>query len=87
MKWGAVLLIAFAGLPGSGKSSLAKIFAKKIDTEAFCEPEEAEWPSLIHERRIYGHFTGLSWFRMARVELLFKAKEESKENGSGVVDS
>lgn len=81
------MLVAFAGLPGSGKSSVAKLLAAKKGISVFCEPEEPDWPELIHNRHVYGHFTGLSWFRLTRVQLLFKAAHAARRDGCSVIDS
>lgn len=81
------MLIAFAGLPGSGKSTIARMLASKRKVPVFCEPEEEHWPELIHKRDKYGHFTGLSWFRFTRVEQLHDASEAAIVNGCSIVDS
>lgn len=81
------MLIAFAGLPSAGKSSAARALAALLGGEAFVEPEEADWPSLVRDRATVGAFTALSWFRSARVPLLFKASALAATGATAVVDS
>lgn len=81
------MLIAFAGLPSSGKSSTAKALGRLIDAEVHLEPEESAWPELVKERATVGAFTALTWFRTVRVPQLFKADETRKRGGHSVVDS
>lgn len=81
------MLIAFAGLPSSGKSSTAKALAAELDAALFVEPEEDTWPELIRARDITGKFTALTWFRGARIPGLFAAKKISESGGLSIVDS
>lgn len=81
------MLITFTGLPGSGKSSTARALAQQLHAPVFLEPEEGEWPSLVHQREISGAFTAMSWFRSARVPGLFAAQAASREGRIAVVDS
>ena len=82
-----LVLIAFAGLPSAGKSSAARKLALQIDGKAFVEPEEESWPALVRDRDTVGAFTALSWFRSARVPLLFQAHTLSLAGRDAVVDS
>ena len=82
-----ILLIAFAGLPGSGKSTIAKMLAPRLNVELFSEPEEEHWPELIHKRDKYGYFTGLSWFRLTRIQQLHDAKDIAITAGCCIIDS
>lgn len=81
------MLIAFAGLPSSGKSSTAKALARLMEVEVHLEPEESAWPDLVREREISGTFTALSWFRTVRVPQLFKADAARKNNQTAIIDS
>jgi deoxyadenosine/deoxycytidine kinase len=81
------LLIAFAGLPSSGKSSTAKALGEIMDVPVFLEPEESDWPTLVRDRNITGKFTALTWFRGARLPGLFEAKKISEQGGVAIVDS
>ncbi|KQB54486.1 hypothetical protein AQS70_21735 [Pseudomonas endophytica] len=81
------MLIAFAGLPSSGKSSTAKALGRLIHAEVHLEPEESAWPELVKERATVGAFTALTWFRTVRVPQLFKADDYRKRGGISVIDS
>lgn len=63
------------------------MLASQRKVPIFCEPEEEHWPELIHKRDMYGHFTGLSWFRFTRVEQLHNAKEAATATGCCIIDS
>lgn len=81
------MLIAFAGLPSSGKSSTAKALGRLINAEVHLEPEESAWPELVKERATVGAFTALTWFRTVRVPQLFKADDTRKRGKPSVIDS
>lgn len=81
------MLVAFAGLPGSGKSSTARAFAQAHNAPVFCEPEESSWPSFMIDGRTRSCFTSLSWFRSVRTGLLHDAKIASSDGKLSVVDS
>lgn len=67
-------IVAAIGLPGSGKSTIMKALGHKIGADVLLEPEEEEWGQAVHTWDRCGHFTGLMWFRSARVPLLFEAQ-------------
>ncbi len=46
-------VIIFSGHSCSGKSTMARLLAPKIDAECLCEPEESEWP--VVARRWYDY--------------------------------
>lgn len=81
------MLVAFAGLPSSGKSSTARELGVILQAESFLEPEESSWPNLVRERSTIGKFTALTWFRTVRVPDLFAAKAVSDRGGVAIVDS
>lgn len=81
------MLIAFTGLPSAGKSSTARALGKLLGATSFVEPEEEDWPQLVHNREQVGAFTALSWFRSARVPALFAAAEIRSHGGVAIVDS
>lgn len=81
------MLITFAGLPGSGKSSTARALAQVLQAQVFLEPEEGEWPALVHQRAVSGAFTAMSWFRTVRVPGLFEAQALSSQGKTAIVDS
>ena len=80
-------LIAFAGLPSSGKSSTASALGLLMKAKTYLEPEESLWPDLIKTRDRTGYFTALTWFRSARVPQLYAADELRKTNANAIVDS
>ena len=80
-------LIVAMGLPGSGKSSVFRETAHRLNCKSLHEPEEEYWPDAVHRRAEVGPFTALSWFRSIRVPLLYEA-HASRLNGETVfVDS
>jgi shikimate kinase len=81
------LLLAFLGLPGAGKSTLAKSLAEELGAQAFLEPEEDAWPDYVRHPHPCGDFTRLMWFRAQRVPLYYKASRVSSDGGIAVLDS
>jgi thymidylate kinase len=81
------LLIAGMGLPGSGKSSTFKELGALLGARVFLEPEEKDWPSAMQRRDEFGHFTGISWFRAARVPQLIEADTLRGQGAIVLVDS
>lgn len=81
------MIIAFAGLPSSGKSSTAKALGRLIKAEVHLEPEESAWPELVRERATVGAFTALTWFRTIRVPQLFKADQTRNSGKLSIIDS
>jgi deoxyadenosine/deoxycytidine kinase len=80
-------MIAFFGIPGVGKSSLAREFAALIGAKLFLEPEEEEWPNAVHDRDRCGHATAVHWFRAIRVPNLFEAQSLKMQGKRVVIDS
>jgi hypothetical protein len=86
------VLIAGMGLPGSGKSSvfaaLADSFLRKSRTTVlYREPEEAHWPDAVRSRDRCGCITAMTWFRSARVPMLYHAASDREEGKIAIVDS
>jgi hypothetical protein len=81
------LLVAGMGLPGIGKSSVFRELGSLIGARAFLEPEEKDWPAAVARRTDFGYFTGLSWFRAARVPLLYEADALRRRGWVTLVDS
>jgi thymidylate kinase len=81
------LLLAFLGLPGAGKSTLARSLADELGAQAFLEPEEDAWPDYVRHPHPNGDFTRLMWFRTQRVPLYYKALRVSTDGGIAVLDS
>lgn len=80
-------MIAFAGLPSSGKSSTAKALGRLTGSETFLEPEESAWPDLVRQRDEVGLFTALTWFRSARVPHLYAANKIRASGKLAIIDS
>ncbi len=80
-------LIVAVGLPCSGKSSVMAGVAALIGAQAFLEPEEHEWGAAVRNWERCCHFTGLMWFRSARVPLLYEAARIRELGGVAIVDS
>lgn len=81
------MLLAFLGLPGAGKSTLAQSLADELGAQAFLEPEEDAWPDYVRHPHPYGDFTRLMWFRTQRVPLYYKASRVSENGEIAVLDS
>lgn len=80
-------LIAFSGLPSSGKSTTCFALSKLLKCRFFNEPEEKQWPQIIADRGIYGNFTALTWFRSVRVPMIIDAHNIREQGGTAIVDS
>lgn len=80
-------LIIFAGISGSGKSSLAREVAKRSNAICFLEPEEEGWPDFVQEKQFYGEFSSLMTIRSIRVHSLWKAWEAKEQGNLVFVDT
>lgn len=58
-----------------------------IGARVFLEPEEHEWGDAVRQWDVNGHFTGLMWFRSARVPLIYQAHGVRGEGGVALLDS
>lgn len=74
-------LVVFAGISGSGKSSLTREIAKRSNAICFLEPEEKEWPDFVQKKQFYGEFGSLMAIRSIRVHNLWNAWE-LRQNGN-----
>lgn len=80
--------IAFMGLPGSGKTTIARALASYLsDAVVFCEPDECDWPDAVTGRHNYGYFTAITCFRAMRVPQLFMAADIRAKGSIAIVDS
>jgi deoxyadenosine/deoxycytidine kinase len=85
---GKGLLIAFMGLPGSGKSSTARALSRLIpNSSLFPEPEEDKWPPAVLDRHKCGYLTAITWFRSMRVPSLYTADVQRQSGTIAIVDS
>lgn len=80
-------MIAFAGVPGCGKTTTALELAKLLDAKVMVEPEEDQWPKLIQHREISGYFSALTWFRSARISNYFDADQLRRKDKLAIIDS
>jgi thymidylate kinase len=81
------LLIAGAGLPGIGKSTLLQALAHKNQWHRLAEPEEALWPAAARDHTHAGVFTALTWFRAMRVSNLYAAERLRQQGHIALIDS
>ncbi|MCE8168330.1 MAG: deoxynucleoside kinase [Candidatus Moeniiplasma glomeromycotorum] len=81
------MLIVFVGIPGSGKSSLVKKLAGRLNAKYFTEPEEEKWADAAKDWKNYGSFSMLMWFRSIRVPMLLEAKKLSEEGEVVLIDT
>ena len=72
-------IVAFAGLSGCGKSTMAQLLSVECAGECVLEPEEIDWPVTIQERGKYGFATGLLGFRQLWATQLVDADLKRKE--------
>jgi hypothetical protein len=75
------------GLPGAGKTTLARALASGMGGELLLEPDESDWPDFVLEPHELGAFTSLSWFRSQRVPLYWDAAAISAAGGTAILDS
>ncbi|HET7332079.1 hypothetical protein [Dyella sp.] len=81
------MFIAFAGIPGIGKSSTARALGIRLDVPYFLEPAEVDWSPLIMHKDVTGHFTAMTWCRQNRVPCYVKARDIADRGGTAIVDS
>ena len=80
-------VIAFAGLSGSGKSTMAKAIAALHSSEYLVEPEEVDWPDIVKHTDLYGNFTRWMGFRQLWLPQHYEAQRLKKENRTVFLDS
>ncbi|HKQ48596.1 MAG TPA: hypothetical protein VJZ71_11045 [Phycisphaerae bacterium] len=81
-------LLAFMGLPGSGKSTTAAALARLIrGSTLYLEPEEPSWPTAVMRRDVLGCFSAITWFRAMRVPQLYTAATDRRDGKFAIVDS
>lgn len=78
------MYIALIGLPGAGKTTLARSIAASMRASLALEPEEPTWPDFVREGT--DDFARLMWFRAIRTSAVARAASESV-GGAVVADS
>ncbi len=78
---------AGVGLPCIGKSSVFGELANLLDGVALLEPEEENWPAAVTAREQVGYFTGLMWFRAARIPMYYAAEAARAAGKAAFLDS
>lgn len=81
------MIVSLLGLPGAGKSTLARALGEVLGALVLAEPEESAWPHFVKHPHRYGDFTRLSWFRAQRVPLYYEAAKVRDGGGRAVLDS
>lgn len=71
------LVIAFAGISGSGKTTMAKTLADEFPFKCLTEPEEDLWPEAC--KNLYGHFSMWMAFRHLWLPQQFQAQKLKRE--------
>lgn len=85
------IIIAFVGIPCSGKSTITRELSKFLDSQFYLEPEESNYPNNIKENfsRIKEHGSALNvykYFRNIRARNLFAAEKKKMKGISSVLD-
>lgn len=81
------MMVVGLGLPGCGKSSVFRELGKRLQCQAFLEPEENEWSLAVTERASSDYFSCITWFRSMRVPQLYLAAKARDEGEIALVDS
>src|SRR6266446_2446822 len=81
------LLISLMGLPGCGKTTIARALANYFNVAVYAEPEECDWPDAVKKRDRAGLLTAITWFRAVRVPMLYQAAEDRSRGKIAVIDS
>lgn len=82
-------LVGIMGIPGAGKSTLARRLAKQLGAEVYCEPEEQAWPHHVRAQFTQGGYAAEAflYFRSVRVEQLVAAQRDALAGRLAIVDS
>ncbi len=72
-------IIAFSGLSGSGKSTMARALSKTINASCVEEPEECNWTEIILKRDFYGASTAMLEFRQMWAKMYLDAADLAKD--------
>ena len=80
-------IIAFSGLSGSGKSTIAKIISRNMNSFCLSEPEECDWPAIITDRAAYGPAMAMLEFRQIWAKMFLDAARSSKDGRMVFIDT
>ena len=67
------------GIPGSGKSTIARELAKLMHGKCYLEPNNNDLPDFVKHRDTYGTFSTITWFRNERVKQLMTAVKNNDQ--------
>ncbi|MEO1419989.1 MAG: AAA family ATPase [Pseudomonadota bacterium] len=80
-------LIAFMGLPCSGKSTVAKCLAPLMGATVYHEPAPEVWPAEMVNDRDVVCATSMTWARAMRLPQLYLAVADRANGAVAIVDS
>lgn len=81
------IVIAFAGLSGSGKTTMAETLANLYSYDCITEPEEIDWPDVIKKKDVFGNFAMWMGFRQLWLPQQFEAQDLKRKNKVVFLDS
>ena len=77
-------VIAGAGAPSSGKTTIMGKLASRMKGRLFSELPEKDWENIVESRNVYGKFEVITFLRALRVSALLKAVSLAKETRENV---
>lgn len=81
------VIIAFAGLSGSGKTTMAKALSSLHPYHCLIEPEESDWPYVIRKKDVFGSFAMWMGFRQLWLPFQYEAQRLKNLNQVAILDS
>lgn len=81
------VVIAFAGLSGSGKTTMAKTLSALHPYHCLIEPEESDWPDVIRRRDVFDNFAMWMGFRQLWLPFQYEAQRLRNLNQIAILDS
>ena len=73
------MVIVMIGIPGSGKSTIARELANLMHGKCYLEPSNNALPDFVKQRDTYGAFSTITWFRNERVKQLMTAIKKNDQ--------